>query len=82
MIWIMDVSENRKRPRPENSIMGADMAQPNPSASMIANTSILEETGSVRRRRLSSSEAGPSMPPNLTSTPEQSNTQSQSRIQA
>jgi hypothetical protein len=67
----MDVSENRKRPRPEDSIMGADMAQPNPSASMIANTSILEETGPVRRRRLSSSEAGPSM--NQISPPLQNN---------
>jgi hypothetical protein len=76
----MDISENRKRSRPEDSIMGADIIQPSSSASMIANTSIIEETGPRTRRRLSSSEAGPSMTPDLTSTPEQPNTQS--RIQA
>jgi hypothetical protein len=76
----MDMSENRKRSRPEDSILGDDIVQPSSSASMIANTSIMEETGPRTRRRLSSSEAGPSISPDLTSTPEQPNTQS--RIQA
>ena len=65
----MDISENRKRPRTEDSIMGPDISEHNPSASMIANTS-LQETGTARRRRISSSDAGPSGLPNITSTPE------------
>ena len=65
----MDQSENRKRPR-DDSIMGPDILEPQASASMIVNTSMLD-TGSARRRRLSSSEAGASLPPDLTSTPEQ-----------
>ena len=65
----MDQSENRKRPH-DDSIMGPDILEPQASASMIANTSMLD-TGSARRRRLSSSEAGASLPPDLTSTPEQ-----------
>jgi hypothetical protein len=43
-----DISENMKRPRPEDSIMGVDIAQSNPAASMIANTSLLEVTGPLR----------------------------------
>lgn len=70
----MDTSENRKRPRPD-SIMGADITEQNLSASMIANTSI-QETGPARRRRISSADAGPSIPPDLTSTPDENNTQS------
>ena len=65
----MDQSENRKRPH-DDSIMGPDILEPQASASMIVNTSMLD-TGSARRRRLSSSEAGASLPPDLTSTPEQ-----------
>ena len=65
----MDQSENRKRSR-DDSIMGPNILEPQASASMIVNTSMLD-TGSARRRRLSSSEAGASLPPDLTSTPEQ-----------
>ena len=50
----MDLSENRKRSRPNDTITGEDVQGSSQSASMIANTSIMENTGAVRRRRISS----------------------------
>ena len=50
----MDVLENRKRGRNDDSILGDDVMSPPVSASMIANTSLQDGAGSTRRRRLSS----------------------------
>ena len=51
----MDTSESRKRGRPDDSILGDDVPDVDPSDSMIANSSLVEPTGAVRRRRISSS---------------------------